>query len=395
MSRGAVKDVVSRAPGSTSSLRIANQRRVIAALQTAPTGTLLTQADIARATKLAPATVSNIVRELNTAGFVETTAGAGRRGTTVRISRGAGLVLGVDFGHQHVRVALSDLAGAILAEATRNISPSHGHREGLELATNLRDELLEGLGLPSTAVLATGMGLPAPIGADGVVVSSSILPGWVGVRAADEASVHLGKPVLIDNDANLGALAEFRRGAGRGHPCLAYLKVSSGLGAGLIIDGKVFRGGGGTAGEIGHLTFDEGGPVCRCGNRGCLEAYTSVTHVKELLAVQQPHASFGEIVDSARAGDAASRRVIEDAGWQLGWGMAMVANLISPTCLVVGGDMAQAGDMLLDAIRAGMRRHALGSLGSTMELRTAQLGDRASVVGALLTALDSVDPVLP
>jgi predicted NBD/HSP70 family sugar kinase len=395
MSRGADADVVASSPGSTSSLRIANQRRVVAALQTVMPGVVLTQADIARATRLAPATVSNIVRELQAAGFVETTAGAGRRGTTVRISRGAGLVLGVDFGHRHLRVAVSDLSGAILAEATRQISPTHGYGEGLDAACALRDELLEGLGVRAGAVLAIGLGLPAPIGSDGVVVSSSILPGWVGVKAAVAASERLDGPVMIDNDANLGALAEFRRGAGRGHPFMAYLKVSSGLGAGLIVDGKVFRGGGGTAGEIGHLTFDEAGPVCRCGNRGCLEAYTSVTHVKELLAVHQPRASFAEIVASARSGDTASRRVIEDAGWQLGWGMAMVANLINPTCLVVGGDMAQAGDMLLDAIRAGMRRHALGALGVTMELRTAELGDRASVVGALLFALDRVEPLLP
>jgi predicted NBD/HSP70 family sugar kinase len=395
MSRGAVGDAVTAGPGSTSSLRVANQQRVVAALQAADPGAVLTQADIARATRLAPATVSNIVRELQAAGFVETTAGAGRRGTTVRISRNAGLVLGVDFGHQHVRVAVSDLTGTIIAETTRRISPSHGHLEGLESACELRDELLAGLGVAGSAVLAIGLGLPAPISADGLVVSSSILPGWVGVKAVAVASERLGRPVIIDNDANLGALGEHRLGAGRGHPCMVYLKVSSGLGAGIIVNGGVFRGGGGTAGEIGHLTFDEAGPVCRCGNRGCLEAYTSVTHVLDLLAVQHPHATFAEIVAFARGADTAARRVVEDVGWQLGWGMAMVANLVNPTCVVVGGEMAQAGDMLLDAIRAGMRRHALGSPANTMELRTAQLGDRASVLGAVLLALATVQPALP
>lgn len=390
MSVGSVLSGAEAAPGSTSSLRVANQHRVVKALQNALPGRPLTQADIARATSLAPATVSNIVRVLVAAGFVETTAGAGRRGTAVRIARGAGLVVGIDFGHQHVRVALGDLAGTILAETTRAISPSHACQEGLDLACALRDELLAGLPADANSIVAIGLGLPAPVGADGLVVSSSILPGWVGVRADVVAAERLGKPVMIDNDANLGAVAEFRRGAGIGHPCMVFLKVSSGVGAGLIVDGRVFRGGAGTAGEIGHLTLDETGPVCRCGSRGCLEAYTSVTTVKELLAAQHPGASFAEIVADARAGANASRRVIEDAGRQLGWGMAMVANLINPTCLVVGGDMAQAGDILLDAIRAGMRRHALGSVGAAVELRTAQLGDRASVVGALLLALDSV-----
>lgn len=382
-------------PGSTSSLGVANQHRVIKVLQNAPPGRPVTQADIARATSLAPATVSNIVRRLQVRGFVETTAGAGRRGTAVRIARGAGLVVGIDFGHRHVRVAVGDLAGSILAETSREISPSHACEEGLELAATMRDELLAGLRLDADGVLCIGLGLPAPVGADGLVVSSSILPGWVGVKADAVSAQRLGRPVVIDNDANLGAVAEYRRGAGAGHPFMVFLKVSSGVGAGIIVDGRVFRGGAGTAGEIGHLTLDETGPVCRCGNRGCLEAYASVTTVKELLATQHPGATFSEIVTAARVGDNASRRVIEDAGRQLGWAMAMVANLINPTCLVVGGDMAQAGDMLLDAIRAGMRRHAVGSVGAAVEMRTAQLGDRASVVGALLLALDSVEAELP
>ncbi len=383
------------APGSTSSLRVANQQRVVKVLQRTANGRPVTQADIARATSLAPATVSNIVRGLQAAGFVETTAGAGRRGTTVRIARGAGLVVGIDFGHRHVRVAVGDLAGTILAETSRGISPEHACEEGLVLAATMRDELLTGLAADLDGVVSIGLGLPAPVGADGLVVSSSILPGWVGVKADDVAAERLGKPVIVDNDANLGAVAEHRRGAGTGHSCMVFLKVSSGVGAGLIVDGRVFRGGAGTAGEVGHLTLDETGPVCRCGSRGCLEAYTSVTTVKELLAAQHPGATFGEIVAAARVGANASRRVIEDAGRQLGWGMAMVANLLNPTCLVVGGDMAQAGDMLLDAIRAGMRRHALGSVGTSVEVRTALLGDRASVLGALLLALDSVEMELP
>ena len=298
-------------------------------------------------------------------------------------------------GTRTYRVAVGDLSGSLLAETSRPISPTHAIGEGLDLAIELRDGLLAELAMARESVLGVGLGLPAPIGADGRVISSSILPGWVGVRADDVAASWLGTPVHIDNDANLGALAEYRRGAGTGHPHMIYLKVSSGVGAGLIVDGRVFRGGGGTAGEVGHLTLDASGPVCRCGNRGCLEAYTSVTTVKELLALQHPDASFGEIAAAARRDDTGARRVIEDVGVQLGWGMAMVANLINPTCLVLGGDMAQGGEMVLDAIRTGLRRHALGSIGSEMELRTASLGDRASVMGAMLLALDSVEPALP
>ncbi|MGH3447596.1 MAG: ROK family protein, partial [Nocardioidaceae bacterium] len=334
------------------------------------------------------ATVSNIVKVLSDAGLVETEAGAGRRGTTVRVARSAGLVAGVDFGHRHVRLALGDLSGTIVAETRRELSPTHTSAEGLDSVDEMLHTLLGAANATWEQVLSVGMGLPAPIGAEGLVTSSSILPGWVGVNAEEVVADHLGKPVHIDNDANLGALAEHRRGAGVGHETMVYLKISSGVGAGIIINGQLFYGGAGTAGEIGHLTIDANGPVCRCGSRGCLEAYASVGMVKEMLAGQYPDASFLQIVEAARSGDTAPLRVIEDAGSHLGWGMAMVANLINPTCLVVGGDMAQAGELLLGPIGTGIRRHALGSVSATMQIVTSHLQDRSSVVGALLLALD-------
>ena len=383
------------APGSTASLRAANSRRIIELLRGADDPAAVTQADIARSTQLAPATVSNIVRELSAAGLLETTAGAGRRGTTVRIAREAGLVAGVDIGHRHVRVAVGDLGGDIVAEAHSELAPTHPYDEGLAQVDKLLTSVLDEVRAPRSQVLTIGMGLPAPIGASGRVVSSSILPGWGGVHAADAAVEALGAPVHVDNDANLGALAEHRRGAGVGHPFLVYVKVSSGVGGGIVLDGEIFRGGAGTAGEIGHLTVDENGPVCRCGSRGCLEAYSSVTTVKDLLADRHPDASFAEIVSAARSGDTGALRVIEDAGRHLGWGVAMLVNLLNPTCLVIGGDMAQAGDLLIEALRGRLRRLAIGTVGDDLVIRTAELGERSSVVGAVLLAADRTELRLP
>lgn len=386
-------DVPLRSPGSTASLRAANQRRVIELLQ-GSSDRVLTQADIARATQLAPATVSNIVRDLSANGLLETTAGAGRRGTAVRFSRDAGLVAGVDVGHGHIRVVLGDLRGESLAETQSEISATHHHDEGLAAINAMLAKLLRELRSPRERIMTVGMGLPAPIGTDGRVVGSSILPGWAGVQATSISAEALGAPVHIDNDANLGALAEHRRGAGRGHSCMVYVKVSSGVGGGIIINGEVFRGGTGTAGEIGHLTIDENGPVCRCGSRGCLEAYASVTTVKELLSRQYADATFEQIVSAAKDGDAAAQRVLEDAGGHLGWGVAMLTNLINPTCLVVGGLMATAGDLVINPLRARMRRYALGSVGTDIVIGTAELGERSSVVGALLLAVDRTDLTL-
>jgi glucokinase-like ROK family protein len=382
---------IAPAPGSTSSLRAANQRRVIALLQLGSDTSTVSQAEIARATHLAPATVSNIVRELTAAGLVETTLGSGRRGTTVRISRAAGLVVGVDFGHRHVRVAVGDLNGEVLALEREPMPQDHGHDAGLDAVTTILDRLLDGLGATSSDVVNVGLGLPTPISKEGLVTSAAILPGWVGVNAQAEAEKWLRRPTTVDNDANLGALAEYRRGAGTGHPNMVFVKVSSGVGAGLVLEGRLFRGADGMAGEIGHLTLDEQGPFCRCGSRGCLEAYASVGMAQELLASQLPDASIDEIIAAAQGGNVSAVRMFEDAGRHLGWGVAMLANLINPSAVVVGGDMSRAGDLLLDPVRVGLRRHALASVAANTVVTPAALGERASVIGALLLAVDRTE----
>jgi predicted NBD/HSP70 family sugar kinase len=379
------------APGSTASLRAANQRRVLGLLQSRAGHLEVSQAEIARSTRLAPATVSNIVRDLAAAGLVETTTGRGRRGTTVRVARSAGLVAGVDIGHRHARVAVGDLTGQVLAQRREPLASDHTHAEGLDLVSRLLAEVLAEVGAGHSDVLTVGLGLPAPINADDVVMSSAILPGWVGLNAQQEATCRLGLPTHIENDANLGAIAEHHRGAGMGHPNMAFVKVSSGVGAGLIIGGEPFRGAFGTAGEIGHLTLDEQGPLCRCGSRGCLEAYASVGSAESLIAHQSREADVEDVLAAALAGNVAALRILEDAGLHLGWGLAMLANLINPSVIVVGGDMARAGDLLLDPVRVGLRRHSLPAVAARTTVTLAALGDQASVIGALLLALERTE----
>ncbi|MFL6060302.1 MAG: ROK family protein [Marmoricola sp.] len=381
-------DATRTAPGSAASLRIANQRRVLAVLLDRGTEPA-TQADITRETGLAAGTVSTIVRELASGGVVSTVAGSGRRGTTVRLARGAGLVAGVDFGHSHVAVAISEMSGEVLAEARRPLPPGHQHTEGLDTARSMLDGLLEGLGASFSDVRNIGMGLPAPL-SNNIVMSSAILPGWVGVSARDEACRALGVDVLIENDANLGALAEHRHGHGRGYANVVFVKVSSGVGAGLILDNQLFRGSAGTSGEIGHLTLDDQGPVCRCGSRGCLEAYASTGTAMAMMADHMPGARVDAIIEAARQGNVSALRVFEDAGLHLGWGLATVTNLLNPDVILVGGDMSHAGELLLESARLGLRRHVLAGTATTPVL-VAELGDRASMIGALVLAIDATD----
>ena len=376
-------------PGSTASLRTANLQRVVDVLRAQEAGDPVTQADIARQTGLAPATVSNIVRELAAAGLLEVEPGSGRRGTTIALARSAGLVAGIDFGHSHVAVALGDLTGSLIAEERHSLDAGHAHTAGLDRAAELLEKLLAGASLERAAIRTVGLGLPAPMTA-GVVRSSAILPGWVGVNALDAARERFGAAVHIDNDANLGALAEHRHGIARGHDSSVFVKVSSGVGAGIVLEDRLFHGHGGTAGEIGHLTLDENGPVCRCGSRGCLEAYTSTVALQSMMELQMPGASVDDIVRAARDGNVSALRALEDAGLHLGWALASVVNLLNPALVVVGGEMARAGELLLESARIGLRRHALDAVASTPVVAS-ELGERASLIGAVLLAAERTE----
>lgn len=373
-------------PGSTASLRSANQQRVVDVLRG---GGTVSQADIARQTGLAQATVSNIVRELTASGLVSVEPGSGRRGTTVELARAAGLVAGIDFGHSHVAVAVGDLTGHLIVEERRRIDSGHAYVDGLAEANTILDSLLAGHGFDRGDVRTHGMGVPAPM-TDGVVRTSAILPGWVGVNAQEAAQDALGAVVHTENDANLGALAEHRHGVARGHHSSFFIKVSSGVGAGIVLNDQLFHGAGGTAGEIGHLTLDENGPVCRCGSRGCLEAYTSTVALQSMMNLQLPGASIDDIVRAARDGNVSALRALEDAGLHLGWALASVVNLLNPALVVVGGDMARAGELLLESARIGLRRHALDAVASTPVVAS-ELGERASLVGAVLLAAERTE----
>ena len=375
-------------PGSTPSLRLANQRRVLGVLLSRGPRAL-TQAELTRVTGLAAGTVSSIVRELAALDIVTTVPGSGRRGTTVRLGPGAGLAAGIDFGHSHLSVVLGDMTGEVLGETRERIDASLTSEVGLRRAGELLDDLLRAHGGTREQVRTIGLGLPAPI-TDDVVLSSAILPSWVGVNVREAAREVLGSVVHIENDANLGALAEHRRGLGRDHEHVVFVKVSSGVGAGLIVSGEIFRGANGTAGEIGHLTLDDQGPLCRCGSRGCLEAYAATGTALEMMAEQLPDAGIDDVIAEAKAGNVAALRVFEDAGLHLGWGLAAVTNLVNPGVILVGGEMSHAGDLLLDSARLGLRRHVLAGAAATPVL-VASLGDRASAIGALVLAIESTD----
>jgi len=378
-------------PGSQSSLHRANLERVLRAVRMAGS---LTQAEIARSTGLSAATVSNIVRELRESGtvVVADTSSGGRRARSVSLSGDAGIVVGVDFGHTHLRVAVGNLAHRVLAEESEPIDVDVSAQQGFDRAEALVDRLLQQAGFRPDKVIGVGLGVPGPIDVEtGALGSTAILPGWTGIAPGRELSQRLGMEVYVDNDANLGALGELVWGAGRGLSDLAYIKVASGVGSGLVINGQIYRGPGGTAGEIGHITLDEAGPVCRCGNRGCLETFVGSRYLLNLLNANHPgELTLTKVVQLAQQGDLGCRRVIADAGRQIGSGVATLCNLLNPRRVILGGDLAEAGELVLSPIRDSVARYAIPSAARQLSIVPGTLGGRAEVLGALALVMSEM-----
>jgi predicted NBD/HSP70 family sugar kinase len=388
--------------GSLESLRRLNRLRVIHALRDQG---LISRAEIARRTGLSRSTVSSLVSDLQADGLVVERAehGAahgtqgGRPPILLSFDSSAGAAVGIDFGHSHLRVALSDLSSRILAERALPLDTDHAAEEGLDAAADLVMDLLAEAGIDMSQVIGAGMGLPGPIRQeDGVVGSSAILPGWVGVPAVGEMRRRLDIPILVDNDANLGALAEAAFGAARDASDLVYLKVASGIGAGLILNGRLYRGSAGLAGELGHVLVDPEGLVCRCGNRGCLETLAATGALVELL--RRSHGedvTVAEMLELARRGDLGCRRVIADAGRAIGQAVSVLLNVLNPELLVVGGDLAAAGDLLLDGVRESIAKAALPSAAEAAGVIAGVLGDRAQVLGAIALVVSEADRAFP
>lgn len=355
---------------------------------------VLSQAEIARLTGLSPASVSNIVHQLGDRGAVELSPGirGGRRAQEVRICSADGLVAGVDFGHRHIRVAVADLRFDVLAERRHACDVGASSATAFAVAEKLVAEVLDELGVGRGELKAAGVGLPAPLPPTGSSLASwPILPGWEDIDPARDLAQRLEVPVVADNDANLGARGELHFGAGRGVANLAYVKAATGLGAGLVVDGYVYRGFAGSAGEIGHLTIDETGPVCSCGNRGCLETLVGAPYLLELIRRSHPDLrTVEDLVARALAGDGGCRRVIADAARHIGFVAANLCNVVNPERVVVGGDLAAAGDVLLDPLRASIPRYAVLSVAGTPVV-AAETGERAEVLGALVLAAEHLE----
>jgi predicted NBD/HSP70 family sugar kinase len=374
--------------GSLGTLRELNRLRVVDALRRSGTAS---RSDLARQTGLSRTTVASVVADLQGRGLVVegsddvAAIGRGRPPAMLRLDASAGAVLGVDFGHRHVRVAVADLSSTVLAERFSELDVDGGATAALDTAAELAADAIAEAGIGRERVVGAGMGVPGPFDrSTGRISSPVMLPSWQALRPADELSARLGVAVEADNDANLGALGEVSFGAGRGFADVVYVKVASGIGAGLVLDGRLHRGATGTAGELGHIAVVPDGPVCICGNRGCLESVAAAEPVLAALrAAHGPGLTVHAMLDLVGAGDVAAGRVVNDAGRAIGRVLADLCNHVNPSAIVIGGELSLAHEPLLAGVREAVDRYALPGAAQVVEVKAGVLGERAEVLGAL------------
>lgn len=357
----------------------------------------ISRAEIARRKDLSRSTVSAIVEELLERGLMkEVGAGessGGRRPIVLQFDDDAAVVLGVDLGATHVAVALTNLRGKVLAWESKKHPVREDPPGALALVDALAERCLETWGGSRKRLLGAGMGVPSPVDpARPETLDEVVIPAWKGVDVSRGLRKRFKVPVLVDNDANLGALAERYWGAGRDVDHFAYIKLGTGIGAGFFVDGKVYRGANGVAGEIGHVVIDPKGERCACGLRGCLATRVGsgplLRRARGLLKKYPRSAladgDFGitKMEDAALAGDPLALQMVREAADDVGIVVAGLLNLLNPSLVIMGGGFSRLGDLLLEPIRAVVRTRTLVSSVEASRIVTSELGARAVAIGA-------------
>jgi len=379
-----------RTPGSQTSLREANRGRIVDAVRKYGG---LSQIELAGLTGLSPATVSNIVKELAGAGVLNTTPGtrSGRRAQNVTLAHGLGLVAGVHFSTRHLRIAVSDVAYTVVAETHMPLAKDHRADNELDRVTMLLDDMLESVGAAMIDLLAVGVAIPAAFDQrTGMIARRGVLRGWDGVEVADVIQRRLKRPVFVDTDANASALGELRLGAARGKDDVVFVDVGDRIGAGLVLNGRVYSGHGGMAGELGHTVIQEDGPLCECGNRGCVQAIAGGEALIQRLQSSGRGAKLQDVIVRAMTGESDSVRAIADAGTAIGIATANLCNLLDPERIVVGGELARSGELLLGPMRREVERAIVAGTRFAPEIVQGQLGVNASAMGAVALAVDRI-----
>jgi glucokinase-like ROK family protein len=330
----------------------------------------------------------------------------GRRSSLLRIPRSAGLIAAADLGATSIDVALSTLGSELVAHRGEPADVREGPKAVLRRVKSLLSELLEEQSATRHDVRAIGVGVPGPVEqASGLLRSPPIMPGWDRFPIRDAFAGEYAAPVFVDNDVNVMALGEHWGGVGKGVDNLLFVKIGTGIGGGIIADRSLYRGTQGCAGDIGHICVDPDGPVCSCGNRGCLEAMAAAPAIalkaercaREGLSPslsgvleERGELSAKDVGEAASVGDYHALEIIRESGRLVGRVLATLVSTLNPSLIVIGGGVANIGHSLLAEIRSTVYRRSLPLATRNLPMVLSELDEMAGVVGASVLAAEGV-----
>ena len=366
---------------------------------------------IAKRMGLSRTTVSSIIDSLLQEGFVlegsalHAAPAGGRRAILVHFSADAGSIIGVDVGRTHLTFIATDLSGAISAQRFGPFDTERGPEYCLQQLCDELRAFAHDADLSWDRVVGVGVGIPGPLDVETqLLVSPPRMPGWSGVSVAKSLHEALNVPIYLDNDANMGALGESRYGVGQGIADLAYVKIGTGIGSGLIVNGRIHRGSAGSAGEMGHIIIDEDGPQCDCGNKGCLESLAgaraividarngtslhSATSVPNALA-NRDDADITDVIKAALDGDDACRAALERAGERIGVALSGMINLLNPCAIVLDGGVVRDSLFVTNALTRTAALCSLPAAWKRTRILVGELGNLAIALGAVATVIDA------
>ncbi|MGA9397848.1 MAG: ROK family protein [Anaerolineaceae bacterium] len=330
----------------------------------------------------------------------------GRKPRLLQINSQLGYVVGVDIGATSLEMVLADVLGQVLQKRTETADVRDNVNEYFERCINLVNDMLETQEIMPDQILGIGIGVPGPVNfARGVLVAPPLMPAWENFPIRNYFKEQFPSAVIVvDNDVNIMALGEQCTGDGAGVDHFIYIKIGTGIGAGIISNGRIHRGSDGCAGDIGHICVDKQGPICRCGNQGCLEAMAAGPAIAEKamqaarngsspLMLQMMDANGGilrpeDVNTACREGDEAALEIIRSSGQMVGDVLASLVNFFNPSHIFIGGGITNFGNHLLVAIRRAVLRRSLPLATAHLSINFSRTSSNAGVIGAVALALE-------
>ncbi len=370
----------------------------------------ISRTEVSTITGWSKAKASQEIRRLVEKGYLlddgEGVSNGGRRPQLLRINQHLGFIAGIDIGATSLDIALADVTGVILQRRSEPTDVHLNPEMVLGRCSELVAEMAAARGGSVDQVLGIGVGVPGPVNfSRGVLVAPPLMPGWENFPIRDFFKRTFGSAFLVvDNDVNIMALGEQRAGDGAGLDHFFFIKIGTGIGCGIISNGRIHRGSDGSAGDIGHICVDQNGPLCACGNKGCLEAMAAgpaiLARAREaarngssptLSRMREANGGLlrPEDVNAAcREGDQASLDIIRASGQKIGEVVAGLVNFFNPSHIFIGGGIANFGNHLLVAIRTVVLQRSLPLATTNLSIKFSEMGSNAGVIGAIALALD-------